>query len=108
MGQVDWDGFIVVSLDPKLKKYDRQLQAFFSGMLAKLALNSHKDTPEKSDTHKLTALLLRELAEFLEQVSTDRTSQNTIVELWDVANFAFLASVALQPGINGGGSGKHI
>ena len=41
-------------------------------------------------------MLLAELGEFIEQFHEDRKDANTVVELFDVANFAFLMFLALR------------
>jgi hypothetical protein len=73
-----------------------QLGEFVDGMIAKLAKNAHKKTVEAGDERRIMALLLREAAEFLEQMADDRLDGNALWELCDIANFAFLAYVALK------------
>lgn len=68
---------------------------FVSEMLFKLNKNAHKDTPSSADIYRITALLMREVAEFLEQYEEDRASGNVISECADIANFAFLLYVAV-------------
>lgn len=89
---------IGLDVPSSIKVYTIELLRFFLGMLEKLDRNSFKSTPTRKDVHQITALLLREVAEFLEQVSEDRTDDNTYKELYDIANFAFLAAVALKRG----------
>lgn len=66
------------------------------GMLFKLDKNSNKRTPETSDIPEMTAMLLDELDEFWVQFVSDKHDPNTLIELFDVANFAFLMFLALR------------
>lgn len=65
-------------------------------MLHKLSKNAHKKTPEIVDIPGMVDMLLVELEEFNEQFQQDRYDANTLIELFDVANFAFLIFVALR------------
>jgi hypothetical protein len=65
-------------------------------MVFKLAANSHKRTPEIVDIPGMVDMLKGELKEFVEQFETDREDANTLVELFDVSNFAFLMFLALR------------
>ena len=75
---------------------EERLREFFQGMLFKLDKNSHKHTPETSDIPEMLALLEDELTEFREQFAGDKYDPNTLVELFDTANFAFLMFLALR------------
>jgi hypothetical protein len=65
-------------------------------MIKKLDKNSHKDTPLIKDMGKIMDLLLDEVVEFENQIHVDKFDENSLVELADQANFAFLAYVALR------------
>jgi hypothetical protein len=75
---------------------EERLREFMQGMLFKLDKNSHKHTPETADIPKMVIMLLNELEEFQNQFETDKHDPNTLVELFDVANFAFLMFLALR------------
>lgn len=87
---------IAVPIPPSLSKYREHLVEFFSGMVRKLDMNSHKDTPEKKDIPVMTGMLLGEVNEFLQQYGQDKFDVNTLVELMDASNMAFLMYVALR------------
>jgi hypothetical protein len=87
---------MMVAVPEALEKYSDHLAAFFDGMLHKLNLNSHKDTPNREQVDGIVALLRAEIVEFEEQVAEDRFDPNSLMELHDAANFAFLAFVALR------------
>jgi hypothetical protein len=79
-----------------LLMFEERLREFFQGMLWKLHLNAHKKTPEVVDVPGMTRMLLAELGEFMEQFYKDKKDANTVVELFDVSNFAFLIFLALR------------
>lgn len=85
-----------VFIPPALEKYQGLLAEFFAGMVYKLDLNSHKDTPTREHVLRIVELLRVEIEEFLEQLTKDKYDSNSLVELFDTANFAFLAYVALR------------
>lgn len=85
-----------IDLPPELDLLEERLREFMQGMFYKLAINSHKNTPETSDIPKMIVLLLGELEEFQEQFEGDKYDANTLIELFDVANFAFLMFLALR------------
>lgn len=85
-----------IDLPSSLTIYEERLREFFQGMLYKLDMNSHKKTPEITDIPGMTKMLLRELDEFIEQFNEDRKHANTVIELCDVSNFAFLMFLALR------------
>lgn len=72
------------------------LRDFIDLMVTKLHDNSHKTTPTRDDIPKIISLLRRELEEFEEQLALEKNDPNTLIELCDAANFAFLAFVALR------------
>lgn len=65
-------------------------------MMIKLDKNSHKETPTTRDIPGILDLLQLEVDEFELQFNEDKHDGNVLVELADVANFAFLAYVALK------------
>jgi hypothetical protein len=79
-----------------ISKYEKLFQEFMGGMLDKLDKNSHKDTPTRENLAGIVILLRVELEEFEEQLADNKFDPNSLVELFDVANFAFLAYVALR------------
>lgn len=87
---------IAVSVPPDLEKYREHLRTFFEGMIRKLSLNSHKNTPTKTDMDGIIQLMLGEIDELREQVATDKFDENSLAEAYDCANYAFLAFVALR------------
>ena len=87
---------INLPLPDSLDRYQNLLEEFFAGMLHKLHLNSHKDTPAREQIEGIIALLRREIEEFEEQLAEDKFDPNSLVELFDTANFAFLAFVAMR------------
>ncbi len=90
------DKVIMVHVPESIKDYTLHLAAFFDGMIIKLDKNSHKETPTKANVPQIMDLLAEEIAEFEEQFHRDKYGENSFVELMDVANFAFLAFVALR------------
>jgi hypothetical protein len=87
---------ITVDVPVSLQKHARHLAKFFEGMIRKLDKNSHKDTPTIHNIPTIVDLLVEEVVEFEDQFHTDRNNENSLIELMDVANFAFLAYVALR------------
>ena len=87
---------ITLDIPPSLEKYTVHLGLFFAGMIEKLAKNSHKETPTVPTIPAILDLLQLELDEFEEQFYDDRNNENTLIELMDVSNFAFLAYIALR------------
>lgn len=87
---------IAVPVPPSLAHMREPLRLFFQGMIRKLDLNSHKDTPTVQDVPTMLTLLRRELEEFEEQMTIDPRDPNALVELYDGANFAFLIAMALR------------
>lgn len=83
-------------IHPSLIPYESRLREFFQGMLYKLDMNAHKKTPEVVDIPGMTEMLLDELNEFTEQFVADSRNVNTVIELFDVSNFAFLMFLALR------------
>lgn len=86
---------ILVQIPDSLRDFHPQLLAFFQGMIKKLDKNCHKQTPTIKDIGKIIELLQDEVGEFEDQMLTDMYDRNSLIELMDVANFAFLAYVAL-------------
>ena len=87
---------LVVDVPECLNAYDLHLQEFVEGMVDKLAANSHKNTPVLDDIPGIIAKLREEITEFEEQQRDDPHDQNNFRELHDIANFAFLAAVAIK------------
>jgi hypothetical protein len=87
---------IIVQVPDSLRKYHRFLQDFFDKMVYKLHKNAHKETPAKESLQKIMDLLIEEIIEFENQIAKDKFNENSLIELADQANFAFLAYVALR------------
>lgn len=87
---------LLINVPPSLEQYRHLLEEFFIGMIHKLNLNSHKDTPAREQIEGIISLLRREIEEFEEQLAKDKFDPNSLVELFDTANFAFLAFVAMR------------
>ena len=87
---------IIVQIPDSLRGLRDPLLNFFQGMIKKLDKNSHKQTPSIKDMGRIIDLLREEIEEFEEQLETDKFDENSLIELMDVANFAFLAYVALR------------
>jgi len=87
---------IVVSIPPSVLSYQHHLKNCFDGLVKKLDANSHKQTPTEADIPAIIDLMVEEIDEFETQLKEDKFNENTLVELMDAANFAFLAYVALR------------
>lgn len=87
---------IVIPTPPSMQVYREHLREFFAGMMRKLDMNSHKSTPQESDIPTMINLLTGELQEFRDQFISNSRDPNVLVELYDVANYAFLMTVALR------------
>jgi len=87
---------LVIALPDSLEQYSGQLANFVDGMIRKLDKNSHKETPTMKAIPEIVENLREEVIEFEEQLATDKFNENSLIELMDVANFAFLAYVALR------------
>lgn len=97
---------IVITVPNSLFKFHTPLKNFFDGMIYKLEINSHKQTPTSADIPGIIALMRKEIEEFEQQFDEDKADPNVLVELQDVANFAFLAYVALK--LQGHGNGDKV
>lgn len=97
---------VAVPIPPSLQKYRDGLRDFWSGMVHKLDINSHKETPTRQQVGDIITLLRGELEEFEEQLAQDKFDPNSLVELQDSANFAFLAFLALR--MDGVRTGREI
>lgn len=87
---------IIIQIPNSLRSFHTPLNNFFVGMIAKLDVNSHKTTPTTEDIPGIMEKLRGEIVEFEEQLARDKHNVNTLIELMDAANFAFLAYVALR------------
>ena len=87
---------ILVQIPDSLRDWHPLLLDFFKGMIRKLDKNSHKKTPTIASLETIMTLLVDEIIEFEVQVAKDKFDSNSLVELMDQANFAFLAYVALR------------
>jgi hypothetical protein len=86
----------MLHVPPSLEKYSEHLGWFFDIMIHKLDINSHKSTPTIKSIPEIIENLREEVIEFEEQLARDKFDENTLIELADAANFAFLAYVALR------------
>jgi len=87
---------MMIHIPNSLNRYNDYLESFFEGMMKKLDKNSHKETPTTKNIPEIIAHLRAEIIEFEEQFVLDKHDENSLIELMDVANFAFLAYVALR------------
>jgi hypothetical protein len=90
------DKVLLLHVPNSIAKYGEHLMWFFEGMLIKLDKNSHKTTPTSKDIPAIIEDLREEVIEFEEQLALNKFDENTLIELMDAANFAFLAYVALR------------
>ena len=88
--------YITVLIPDSLGKYHNLLWQFFNGMVRKLDINSHKETPTMKSIPEIIDNLREEVVEFEEQLALDKWDENSLIELMDAANFAFLTYVALR------------
>lgn len=101
------DKVILVDVPHDLKNMAEHFVEFIDLMLMKLDQNSHKKTPTMVDIPAIMDLLYEEMEEFKQQFYANKYDRNTLLELADTANFAFLAFVALRmQGVNNGQEGK--
>jgi len=87
---------LLIQVPDSLRSYHAFLNSFFMKMIVKLDINSYKETPTKANLHEIMDLLVDEVVEFEAQIFKDRLDLNSFMELADIANFAFLAYVALR------------
>ena len=87
---------LLIEVPDSIKTWQPFLMRFFQGMMAKLDKNSHKQTPRLETLPRIMELLREEILEFETQIDEDRFNENSLTELMDAANFAFLAYVALR------------
>jgi len=90
------NNMIIACIPPEIEKYTEYLGAFLDGMLVKLVKNAHKDTPTMKSIPEIIENLREEVIEFEEQLALDKFDENTLVELFDTANFALRGYVALR------------
>lgn len=86
---------ITITIPPSIDAYRERLQAFFEGMVKKLDKNSHKSTPTTASIPMIIDFIQLEVDEFEEQYFEDQHAENAMLELCDVANYAFLAYAVL-------------
>ena len=87
---------LLIAVPDSIKPWHPFLLRFFQGMMAKLDKNSWKQTPKLETLPRIMELLKEEIEEFESQLEEDRFNENSLIELMDQANFAFLAYVALR------------
>ncbi len=87
---------IAIPIAPALQKFRIHIRDFIAGMVFKLNKNSHKETPDRLHIDSIIQLLREEIYEFEEQLKNDKFDENSLLELFDIANYAFLAFVALR------------
>lgn len=87
---------VLVQLPKSLTRYADEIEGFFESMIMKLDKNSHKETPTLKSIPEIIQNLREEVVEFEEQLALNKFDENTLIELADTANFAFLAYVALR------------
>lgn len=87
---------LVVEIPPSIEQYRKLLERFVEGMVMKLDKNSHKQTPTLKSVPAIIDDMMLEVDEFELQFFENKDDENTLIELFDVANFAFLAYIALR------------
>jgi len=87
---------VIVQVPDSIKTWHPLILRFFEGMIAKLDKNSWKQTPKVESLPRIMEMLKDEIEEFEEQLEMDKFDENSLIELMDQANFAFLAYVALR------------
>ena len=87
---------IMIFIPRELEAHRENLAGFFDGMVRKLYRNRHKDDVTLPAIPMLMGLLQGECAEFEEQLEINKFDENSLIELMDVANFAYLAYRALR------------
>jgi len=85
-----------INTPPSIVSLRNHLRDFLDIMVYKLHQNSHKTTPTRDDIPNIVNGIRREIEEFEEQVGENKDDPNSLVELADAANMAFLAFVALR------------
>jgi hypothetical protein len=100
--RTDIDKTITIQVPRSIAKYREFIEQFVNGMMYKLDVNSYKDTPTVKTVPTIIDMLLEEVREFNEQFYENRHDYNALVELMDVANFAFLAYIALEQEVKDG------
>lgn len=85
-----------INTPPTLAGLQTHLRDFLDMMVFKLHQNSHKETPTRDQIPAIVAGIRREIEEFEEQITLEKDDPNSLVELADAANMAFLAFVALR------------
>jgi hypothetical protein len=88
--------FLIVEVPPTLEQHKYLLEKFVESMVLKLHKNSHKETPTIKTVPEIIDLMMLEVDEFEEQFFENKDDPNALLELADVANFAFLAYFALR------------
>lgn len=87
---------ITLQVPDELEKYRTHLYHFVDGMIAKLYKNRHKDAHTLPRMGVLVDLLKQEIVEFEEQLEANKWDTNSLRELMDTSNFAFLAYCVLR------------
>lgn len=98
---------VIVQIPDNLRDYHSLLREFFEIMIYKLSKNAHKDTPTMETLPGIMDKLIDEVVEFEQQVWDNKHDPNSLMELADQANFAFLAFIVLRnEGVKYGGEDK--
>ena len=87
---------MIIHVPNSLRALEPMLAEFFDGMVFKLHVNSHKKGLEEQDIPGFVELMKKELMEFEEQILTDRTDTNSLMEACDASNFWFLIFAFLR------------
>lgn len=86
---------ITVRVPHSIHDLQDPFREFVKGMLNKLDENSYKTPPEKHDLVLMLKRIREEVTEFEQQCRDDPNDPNMLQELYDIANTAFVAYVAL-------------
>lgn len=87
---------IEIEVPKELEHMGQDLTDFCTAMVFKLYQNKHKNSVTEYDIPYLMGRLLIECGEVMEQYHVDLRDKNMVMELVDVANFAFLMKLALK------------
>lgn len=87
---------IHVLVPPSIANMALPLEEFVRGMVYKLEVNSHKNTPKMDDVPTFIIHIQKEVLELYKQFLEDRTDPNFEKELHDIANFAFLTGLSVK------------
>lgn len=89
-------GIGILTIPDGVHKWSKYVDEFIFMMMYKLEKNKYKNTPTKEDLEAIMERLRGEIKEFEEQIAINKFDRNSFLELADIANFAFIAYVAIR------------